>query len=55
MAKIKCNCSTENKAAKFQEEKYGIGVRIGTPALKVQGRTQQYTCTVCGTKTEKEA
>lgn len=49
MAKIKCNC--QGKAAEWQGKEYGKGVRIATPKLKVQGRTPEYTCTVCGTKT----
>lgn len=57
MAIIKCGCKDDGKGntqgVKFQEEKYGIGYRVGNEKLKIQGREQEYSCTVCGTVTTK--
>ena len=55
MAIIKCNCRDDGKGntqgVKFQEEKYGIGLRVGNEKLKVHGREQEYSCTICGKTT----
>lgn len=57
MSKIYCNCTHDGKGntqgVEFQEQQYGKGIRIGNELPKVQGRTQEYQCTICGTKTDK--
>lgn len=42
---IKCNCKHE-----YQDKRYGTNMRVMTPKLKVQGKPQEFTCTVCGLK-----
>jgi len=53
MAKIVCDCKG-SPSGDYQEKLYGKGVKIGTPKLVTQGRTPEFTCTVCGNKTTKE-
>ena len=53
MALIYCSCN--KPASKYQEEKYGKGVRVGCPKNKNSTKDfQQFSCTVCGSLTTKE-
>ena len=42
---FKCDCKNFGLAMKFQDEKYGIGMRVFNPAGK---ETPTWRCTICG-------
>lgn len=43
----KCDCSAELvRGAAYQDEMYGIGMRVHTPGKSSGG--PRYTCTACG-------
>lgn len=46
--KINCAC-TDGAAAKFQDTKYGKGVRVANVTLKGDVKNRDVRCTVCGT------
>lgn len=53
MGLIYCHCT--KPASKYQEERHGKGVRVGTPKKKKRSEDpQQYACTVCGALTYQE-
>lgn len=52
MALIRCNCN--KPASLWQDNKYGKGVRVGTPKQVKQGNPPQFARTVCGTITTSE-
>jgi len=51
MAIIKCGCNNDGDAAKFQDNKYGVGHRVHTPDKD----SENFTCTICGNKSSKGA
>lgn len=57
--KIKCNCKNDGRGntqgADYQNATYGVGIRVATQKLAVQGRAPEYRCTVCGTSHNHEA
>jgi len=44
-----CMCKSD-----YQDQRYGIGMRVHTELKKVQGEPQRYSCTVCGINRRKE-
>lgn len=51
---FKCDCSGMkygNQGAKFQDEKYGLGMRVFVQSEK---EAKKYSCTVCGKEKRTE-